>query len=348
MKILRYSLCLLALIVWATSSTHGQERQRRINKTFDVGPSTTLKVENQFGRVHINTWDKSQIQLEVVIRAEMRNDERSQEFVDRVDVRISESSAMVSLRTDFGGKMNSRKGESFSVDYTMSMPSSGDLEVRNKFGDIYVGDLTGSLNVDLKYGKMRADKITGKSDIEIGFGGANIDELGDAELEIKYSDLRVLAAGDVNLDQQFSDIRMDVIKDMDLRSKYGSVEIGILNSVDGSAGFTDFEIDEVSSRVVLDMEYVGGFTIGKLKSGFSEVRIDARFTSMDISVEDGSGGQFDGVFKFCELHNRGGEMDLNYVVKDMNRSEYKGVFGNGGSSRISVDSGYGDLKLYFN
>lgn len=349
MKTYKFSstLCCLIGVIFLANTGWSQERERRINREFEVSPSTKLRVGNQFGRIHINTWDRSQIQVEVVVRAEMRNEEKSQEFIDQVEIEISESSSMVSLRTDYGGRMNSRKGESFSVDYTISMPSTGELEVSNKFGDIYVGDLSGDLIVDLKYGNMKGDKLTGDSDIELGFSGANIEELGNTELEIKYSDFKVDKAINVDLDQQFSDIRIDELGDLDLRSKYGSVDLGVLSSVDGSAGFTDLEIREVIKNVELDLEYVGGFRIDKIRRGFDQVKIDAKYTTMTISIEEGAGGEFDGVFRYSDLNNRGDLLDLNYVVKDNQRSEYKGKFGEGGSSKISVNSGYGDLRLDF-
>ncbi len=349
MKIFKYNSTFSCLIVLIFISTAGwsQERERRVNRTFEVSPSTKLRVDNQFGRIHINTWERSQIQIEVVVRAEMRNEEKSQDFIDQVEIEISVTSSMISLRTDYRSKMNSRKGESFSVNYTISMPITGELEVSNKFGDFYIGDLSGDLRVDLKYGNMKGGKLTGDSDIEVGFGGASIEELANTELVIKYSDFKVNKARNVDLDQQFSDIRIDELNDLKLRSKYGSVDLGVLNSVDGSAGFTDLEIREVIKRVELDLEYVGGFSIDKIRKGFDLVKIDARFTTMTLSIEEGAGGDFDGVFRYSDLNNRGEGLDLNYVVKDNQRSEYKGKFGKGGSSKISVDSGYGDLRLDF-
>ena len=348
MKIFRYSLLVaLFMVLLLPVLVVGQEKEKRINRTFDVSPSTELAVDNQFGRVHVNTWDKSQIQVEVVIKAEMRNEEKSQDFIDRVEIDISESSSLISLKTDYGNKMNSRKGESFSVDYTISMPEVGDLDVRNKFGDIYVGDIKGALNVVLKYGSMRGGKLLGDSDIELGFGNADIEELGNTRLDIKYSDLEVEKTKDIDLDQQFSNIRIDEMSEVDLRSKYGSVELGLVKSVDGSAGFTDFEIRELLSQAKLDLEYVGGFRIEKVRKGFELIKIDAQFTSMDITLDNNVNGQFDGVFKFSDLNKRGDRLDLNYIKKDMHRNEYKGKIGDGGPGTISVDSGYGDLKLGF-
>lgn len=348
MKIFRYSLPVALLVALLLPDLAiGQEKERRINRTFDVSPSTELAVDNQFGRVHVNTWDKSQIQVEVVIRAEMRNEEKSQDFVDRVDIDISESSSLISLKTNYGNKMNSRKGESFSVDYTISMPEKGDLDIRNKFGDIYVGNMEGELNIVLKYGNMRGGKLLGDSDIELGFGNADIEELAKTRLDIKYSDLEVEKTKDIDLDQQFSNIRIDEMGAVDLRSKYGSVELGLVKSVDGSAGFTDFEIEELVSEAKLDLEYVGGFRIEKVSKGFELVKIDARFTSMSIMLDSDANGQFDGVFKFSDLNKRGDRLDLNYIKKDMHRNEYKGKIGDGGSGTISVESGYGDLKLGF-
>ena len=176
MKTLRYKLVLL-LFVGALTASWAQELEKKINRTFQVNSTITLRVDNQFGKVHIETWDKDQIDVEVVIRADMRNESRSQEFIDRVEIEISKSSSLISLKTEYGKNTSSRNGESFSVDYTISMPVQNSLEVENKFGDIYLADLTGELDIDLKYGKMKGGKLTGKGNIEVAFGGADIEEL---------------------------------------------------------------------------------------------------------------------------------------------------------------------------
>lgn len=335
----------LLLVLVLPVVSFAQEKQRRVNRTFQTNPNTELEVRNQFGRVHVSTWDKNEIQLEVIIRAEFRNEAKSQEFVDRVEIEISESPSLISLETDFDGKVNSRRGESFSVDYTISFPSSNALDISNKFGDIYVGNHTGDLEIDLKYGKMKGDKLIGDSDIEIGFGGANIDELGNSELEVKYSDVRVNKVLDLDLEQHYSDVEIDNIEDLRLRSKYGELELGTIQSVKGDAGFTDFEIEEVAELVDLDMEYVGDFRISRVLQGFKEIRLDAKYTAMDVRIDGGVDGQFEGVFRYSDLDHRGEGIDLNYVVKDYNRKEYKGKIGSGGSALIWVDSSYGDLRM---
>jgi len=346
MKTLRYKFVLL-LTVGALTITFAQEREKKINRSFQVNPTVMLRVDNQFGRIHIETWDKNQIDVEVVIRADMRSESRSQEFIDRVEIEISESSSLISLKTEYGRNMNSRNGESFSVDYTISMPVQNSLEVENKFGDIYLSDLTGDLDIDLKYGKMKGGKLTGKGNIEVAFGGADIEELANADLEFKYSDLNLYKARDIDLDQQFSNIEIDEMNDLRLRSKYGSVELGLVNSVDGSAGYTDFEIDELIQFADLDIEYAGGFRISMVRKGFRELKIDAQYSSMDVRLEEGVNAQFEGIFRYSDLRSSGSGIELNYVVKDHNRNEYKGNVGSGGDSRISVDSGYGDLRLGF-
>ena len=344
---LRYKMNWLFLGLFIPALTFAQEKQRRINRTFQTNSNTEIQVKNQFGRIHINTWDKNEVQLEVVIRAEMRNEAKSQEFIDRVEIEISESSSILAFETDFGGKMNNRKGESFSIDYTISMPGANSLNLANKFGDIYVGNLSGDLEVELKYGKMKADKLTGRSDIELGFGGANIDELGDSEIEAKYSNVRVNKVLDLDLEQHYSDVEIESVQDVRLRSKYGEVELGSIRSIKGDAGFTDFEIDEVSESVDLDMEYVGDFNISRVQKGFKEIRLDAKYTTMDVRVDGGVNGKFEAVFRYSDLSQRGEEMDLNYVVKDYNRKEYRGKIGSGGPALIWVDSSYGDLRMSF-
>lgn len=326
-------------------SVYSQEMERKVKRVFQVTPDTELSVSNKFGRVHINTWEENQISVEVVITAEMRNENKTREFLDDVQIKMWEGSSRVSLETVYKDNQNNNKEESFSVNYTISMPSANALTVENKFGDIYIADLTGKLDIDLKYGNLKGAKLTGSSEIEMGFGGGNIEELGNSDLDIKYSNLTIYKILNTNLEQGFSDIEIEDAGNIDLHSKYGSLALGTIKSVEGSAGFTDFRIDEVSGSVDLDLEYVGGFRISKVKKEIQGMKIAAKFTSMDIKIEEGVSADFEAQFKFSDLHARDDVVDLNYVVKDNNTNEYRGQIGTGGRGLIKIDSSYGDLRL---
>lgn len=341
----RYKRAIGLMVILLPLALQAQEREKQINRSFEVGSNTELKVENKFGRIHINTWEQNKIEVEVVVKADMRSISKAQEFIDRVEIEISESPSLISLETDYGSKMSSQKGESFSVDYTINMPSSNPLRVSNKFGDIYVGDLSGDVDIDLKHGNLKGDRLTGEYYIEMGFSSGSVLELGNGEVNSKYSKLSIEKTQDMDLDQQFSEIEVDELQDLDLRSKYGEVELGTVKSVKGDVAFTDFEIEELTESADLDMEYVGGFRISRVHQGFKEIRLDAKFTSMDLRLVEGVNGKFEGVFRFSDLDARTDALDLNYVVKDMNRNEYKGKIGSGGSALIWVNTSYGDLGI---
>lgn len=327
------------------SNLTAQERTRKINKTYQVNGNTELEIDNQFGKVHVNTWSKNQIDIEVVVRAEFRSESRSQDFVDQVEIDISESSNQISFETDIDGNTNNRRGDSFSIDYTITMPGTNALSIENKFGDIFVDDLGGEVMIDLKHGSMKAGNLTGPSTIEVSFGSATIDLLGNSTLDFKYSKLWLQKAGNLDLEQSFSDIEIDQAGSIKLKSKYGGVELGDVKSVDGSANFSDFEIESVAEFVDLRMEHVGSFRIDEVKKGFTKIYLDAQFTSMSIYLQEGSSGEFEGKFRFGDMDVRGTEIDMNYVVKNNTSSEYKGKIGAGGQSKITVESSYGDLRL---
>src|SRR6476661_8753086 len=59
------------------------EKSKRINKVFKVNATDKLDIENSFGKIHINTWDKNEITVEVVMIARANSEEKAQEILDK-------------------------------------------------------------------------------------------------------------------------------------------------------------------------------------------------------------------------------------------------------------------------
>ncbi len=347
MKTFRYSLLFMLLLAFGFNALAQVEKNKKVDKSYQVKSSTVLEVINKFGKVHVNTWDKSEIAVKVEVIVEDKDDKRAQDLLDEIDIKINESGDRKSFETTLSKGFKSKGKQSFEVNYEISMPSGNPLELKNSFGNIYLGDRTGATKLDLSYGDLKAGKLTGESDFKLSFGKGDVDELGSGTMTIKYSKLEIAKVGDVKLKQGFSDLEIDEIGKVDLESKYGSLDFGTVESIDGSAGFSGFEIDRLKTSIKLEASYVSGFTIDELAKGFDFVDIEGKFGNYRITLEDGSNASVEGEFRFSTMSYDKDEINMHYVNKDMHRATYKGKVGNGSGGQISVVSSYGDLRLGF-
>ena len=322
------------------------EKKKVIEKSYKVNENVLLDINNQFGKVHINTWDKNQLDVTIEIIVRKKSESRAAELLDRIEIDIDESSSSKRFYTNLKGNFNNNSNGTFEINYIVNMPKNNPLRLKNRFGNSFVGELTNDLDLKISYGNIKAESFTGDSDIKVSFGDGEFRLIKSGEIEIKYADVEIEELGIVKLEQGFSDVEIEKAESIDLISKYGDVEIGTIVGIKGSVGFSGFEIDRLISELDIEASYASGFRINEIAKGFSKVIINGKFGSYKLGFDDGINATFDARMKFSDLDYSGLDIDFSYRVKEDFKAEYRGKIGNGNGGEIRIVSSYGDVRFY--
>lgn len=343
-----FAILFLAITITdiATAKKSDVEKRKVIEKSYSVNNEVLLDISNQFGKVHINTWEKNQMDVTIEIIVRKRSESRAQELMDRIDIDVNESPMSKRFVTVLKGNFNNSSNGTFEINYTVNMPKNNPLRLKNKFGNNYIGDLTNDVDLKISYGDIKTESFTGKSDINLSFGDGEFKFIKTGELEIKYSDVEIEELGIVRLEQGYSDLEIDKAESIDLTSKYGDIEIGTIVGIKGYVGYSGFEIDRLISELDIEASYASGFRISEVASGFNKIDIYGKFGSYKLGFEDGVNATFDAKMKFSDLDYSGLDIDFSYKVKEDFRSEYRGTIGNGKGGDIRIVSSYGDVRFY--
>ena len=321
------------------------EKKKVVEKSFNVSGSTTFSVKNSFGRVHIESWNESKIDVKVEVIARKKNDDRAQETLDKIEIDISESSGEVSFTTNFKGQMNkSNNNDNFEVNYMVRMPSGNPLNLSNAFGDSFIGDRSGDNDIKISYGDFRIENLKGKSDVKISFSDGDIKAVETGEVVIKYSDVNIDRLGMVKLEDSFSDTDIGTAGTIQLTSKYGDLDIDEVVGIKGKASFSDVDIDALEKEAVLETSY-GGLSIDDISKDFSVIDIRGKFGGMNLEFSEGTNAIFNVKTKFCEFKDSNSSIEMNYRVKESSSGDYRGVLGNGNGGTINVVTSYGDVTF---
>ena len=83
----KYALVLCLTIPLATMANDEQSKgkynkEKTINKEFDVNPTDLLKVKNRYGNVTISSWDEDRIVMEIKIKVSGNNEDKVQKKLD--------------------------------------------------------------------------------------------------------------------------------------------------------------------------------------------------------------------------------------------------------------------------
>lgn len=320
------------------------EKSKKIAKSYEVSKQVKLAIKNSYGRVHINTWDKSEIKVDVEIIATMNNERKIQEVLDRIEIDVSESSSLISFETRLGTLKNKDK-EKFEINYQVSMPKSNPLTLKNSFGSTYIGELSGNTEIDISYGELRITRLTGSSDINISFSNGTIQSVDIGEVDIKYSDIKIGTLGIVRMNQGFSDLEIESINTLDLTSKYGDISIGAIQGIKGYVGYSDFSIDRLGLELDMRAAYCGNFTIDEVARDFTKIMIEGKFGDYRISFEEGASFTFENRLSFSDFSYSGLPLDFEHKVKEGFKSRYKGKLGQGNGGYVKIDTSYGDIRF---
>lgn len=352
----RYYFVLTAYCIWLTCSLSFSslaheagsiEKKKSVIKIFDASGKDQLTLDNQFGQVKVNLWDKNEVRVDITITANSNSDSRAQQFLDGVEIVDKKDGNQISIRTEINRNntngnnwnWNNNKGEKnfVQIDYNVSMPKNMPLTVKNRFGNTSIPVFRAPLVAVTKYGNFSANELVGsKNDIDVAYGKADIQEMLNGNLDIAYSTLD-----------------LDKANNIVLVNKFGKMKIGEVESLDGRISYSGGRIGTLKGSGKIKLDFSGGFRIDQLLQSADNVDIQANYSSVVIPM-DKNDCHFDvtvsyGGFKYPTdrkvtfSQNDDDHKDRNHGYRST--KQYVGKLGNGSGTKIKVVSKFGEVSL---
>ncbi len=307
----------------AGDKTDGSEKIKTISKSYTVSATEKLKIENSFGDVIINTWDKSEFKVDIEMYAKATSDDKAQYILDHIKVSDSQSDNVVRFKTDIhinGGNHNgddndddgdddkdnnrnrnrhNNNNQQFHVNYVVYMPATNPLSLENSFGKTTVPDFKGLANLTSKFGSLTAGNLDNVEAISVEFGKADIGDVHNGKLSFKFDDRTVVGkiSGTVKLNIEFS----------------GHVQFNVGNNIE------ELILNESYStiRLVVQKELSASFAV---HTSFGSFHNSTEFKISAEKDDDDNGPHFD--------------------------KDYTGTLGDG-KAKIKIKSSFGDVRLSY-
>lgn len=331
---------------------------KEYSREFQVTNSTKLMVENRFGQVNIQNWDKNAISIYVQVKVDNSNTTRAKVLLNAINVEFFQDGDIVKAITTFNEefsranrKLFQMSNDELSIDYTIKMPRDVDVQIENKFGDVYINELDSHLAVELKYGNIKIDRLT-RGDIEplntinVSYGNASIVEANWIKAELKYGKLDVhkLVAGVVI--SRYSKVSFTGVSSLVLDSKYDKYEIVRINNLVAESGYTVFNIDALYKKLNLSAKY-GDVKITSVDANFENINFNAAYTGLKASIPSGTS-------YLLKANVSYGKIDIGSFPSRLNRIEgntsveLSGVVGESANpkARVTLNMKYGNATLY--
>jgi hypothetical protein len=340
-----FSSLLLVLGTWMVAHAEQPklvEKRKTLVKVYTVDARDQLSVDNQYGQVKINLWDRKEIRVDVAVTANAPSDQRATDYLNAVTISEKREGSLITLRTlidrsQFGSSnWNSWRGKpgeknSIQIDYVVNMPKFNALMVKNTFGNTDIASFQAPLTVQSRYGNFSAHDLSNASNtIEVSYGSAKIGKMDGGKMEVRYSDF--------NLEQA---------RTLLLVNKFGKLTIGEIGSLDADIDYSGATIGRVNESCKVNLSYSGNFQVERLPRSAENVTIKAAYSTVTLPAEPSQ-------FNVSVTH---GDFRLPANIKvhftsqpdktDSYRStkQYSGTIGSGTGTLIKVVSTFGDVRL---
>ena len=342
-KIVFFLVMLFLFQGMATVMAHGQYT-RNVKREFAVNPDAQLTINNRYGKIHVTTGTQNKVSIEVTITVSATSEEDAEKQFRKISIDFSETPAAVSAITTIDGGPG--RG-AFAIDYQVQCPITLNLDLTNKFGDIYLNELEGKLRVTLGYGTMEANKLANSDNlIDFKFSKGRLDWIKGAVVIMKYSELNIAYAGSLRLSSKYSSMNAGNIIALNLNFEGGQMNMDRSSAVDSKSKFSDLNIKRLEQSLNLDIQY-GSCEIHEMPADFKSVTIRNKYANVNVRLSDRANYTLDASMKFCNLQFPETHSQLSFRSVHDTEQEFHGTVGgaNPPSGKVSVHSEYGNVSL---
>ena len=158
---------------------------KQVSKTLSLDPKGSVTLETFKGSIHVSTWDRGEIAIEARIESASSSEADRRRF-DHTDVTIDASPNSVRIKTkvpDMRSWFASDHGSNPLVHYTIRLPKTARLAIRDHGSETEVKGLEGELDFQTHRGNARLTGLAGPLQVEThrgdvraefaSFGGAS-------------------------------------------------------------------------------------------------------------------------------------------------------------------------------
>lgn len=369
------------IVIISANSVIAEDIKESFEETYGINATGEFSFSCYESDLKINTWDKNEIKLvgEIIIDSDKKDD------IDKLlDVfknpKVIQSENQLNIKTDIAKntivigpvkKITLVNGKTIRIDkfkanYTLWIPKTINFELKSKYNNVDIADLTGELDFDLyEVDLTLLSFVNGKFDMK--YSNAEIGKGKSANFNIYECDVEIKEVNTIKSITKYSKFNVEIASSISVNSYDDKFRISTLNKeLTGEAKYSDFNIEsnteiinmnvyesDITVLNVNNVSYLSKYStfnaqnINSMKcQGLYEAKIFAAVVS-DFSCVDSKYDKisFKEIKKSIDISNAY-ELDLQVELVNATFEKFYGNF-KYGSVRMNLDPKL-DFKLDFN
>lgn len=351
----RISVTIIALSLCLPLIFAQEKVGKEVQETYSVTEKTSLAIENKYGNIDIQNWDKKSIDVKVQIILDNVSEKRAQELLDMITISYGTEGDKIYFKTEFDNSfskslMRINNGDKkFEVNYIVNMPHTVPIDILNKYGNVFVDRVSAPSKIDVKYGKLKANNISSMNkepmtEIILGYSEGNIEESSWLKVNIKYSKLEIEESKALIVLSKYSKLFLERGSSLVTESKYDTYVIGTLANFVGESSYSNYKFKSVGKKLQLETTYTD-VKVGYMPASFEHIKITNRYGSYFVGIEEGASYMIKGLAKYGGIHYPDNARVNRF--QESNELKVEGRIGSneGTKAKVYIDTKYGTVKL---
>ena len=308
----------------------GSVREKSYSKSYPLDGNDKLRLNNQYGKISVNTWNRNEVKVDITIKAEAGSDADAQRLIDGVSISDGKNGDQVSFKTNIRSedddngfwalfRSKGNKKHKLSINYSVYMPARNDLDVNSSYGSVDLPELDGKVRLNTSYGSTSVESLSNPSN----------------EISGSYGSLKV---GNMNGGR--------------LSFSYGSVDMDEVNNLKADLDYGSFKLGKLKGSGDFDLSYEGGFKIDNVESSLKRLNINTSYSGASLGISPSCNFDFDVTVSYGGFNYN--DNKVNVTSKNPpdgskhigTTRNYKGHVGKGNSeAKVTVNTSYGGVNF---
>jgi hypothetical protein len=363
--LLRCSLFGFLLIPFlATAGTRGESVEKKINREFNIQANGRLSIENKYGDLDIAIGESNHIKFDITVKVKAGSQKKAQDILDNITVNFNEGMNHVEAITEIQSSNSwmswfGSSSQEIEINYQVLVPRDVYLDLRNKYGSIYLESTDRDADIDLAYGDIRLGDINANLELEMSYSDGSLSQIKQGKIRLSYSDLEMENSQSLSVDMKYTDLvtgssgRMDVVSsygdlkggdvaEVSYTGKYDDVQFDRVKSITADCSYAGIEVGEMASSGSFDMRY-GDLSISNIWPDFKRIDISTSYTGVKLDFREGANLSLEAETNYCDIHY-GNELKVSERIERGASLSLKASRGSGGGA-VKAVMNYGELTI---
>ncbi|AUP77407.1 hypothetical protein C1H87_01190 [Flavivirga eckloniae] len=269
---------------------------KTIEETHKMTNAGELHLENKYGNVNLNGWDKNEISIKIDISTNNKKRDNAKELLDRITANIKKASDYISITSEISEKNPSLFSKYFNkvnpfefdksnveINYTIYLPINAEIDITNKFGDVIIENWTGKLKANVEHGDLWLNDAITNARIDMRFGKLRGRSITYGTINLKNGDIDIKSSKVLLMRTSGTKIEIDNVTDLELISSKDEIIIQNVEKIQGELNFSNVQIEHVKEKISLNLK-VAELRVANIETPNAFVTIDQESSDINIDI----------------------------------------------------------------